>query len=445
MAAPVHLRCGGRADLGRGIRARAAPASSISPSTAPARACAYRAAHVARAPGASRSSLRSETELTVRNHLGTADGRRRGARRRARRAIEPARVRAPGRSPARELRHRLGVEGVPRRGDAERPAALRLGASPRHRPASPFSPTNLQESGVDEADLVKSDGRLRLHVCARQQRHAAARRAHRAGRKRRRHARRAGIRASCERQRHACRQRGLVPVCRQRWSRSPAPSPFRTWPRCGRRRTRGPQGATHVEVMRPRTPDCRSRAGGRRSTATSCPAAASASALYVVSRFVPWLRASSTARPTPPTVAANQQLLAATPLSELLPKVRIDGGARRGAARALVDLRTSARFPQPDGGHDPGHRDRPRRRRASRNRLPSSASLETVYASTTNLFVATFALRVAVCRSACRFRSRRSILTDIHQIRIGADEMNIVGSASIEGYLGHDPDKAASA
>jgi hypothetical protein len=34
-------------------------------------------------------------------------------------------------------------------------------------------------------------------------------------------------------------------------------------------------------------------------------------------------------------------------------------------------------------------------------------------------------------------------LTDMHQIRIAADAMTIVGSASLEGYLGNDPDKAS--
>src|SRR5258708_15729734 len=48
--------------------------------------------------------------------------------------------------------------------------------------------------------------------------------------------------------------------------------------------------------------------------------------LYVISRFVPYLAGFAYGSSYAPTVATNQQLLAGTSLSDLLPKVRINGG-----------------------------------------------------------------------------------------------------------------------
>jgi uncharacterized secreted protein with C-terminal beta-propeller domain len=164
--------------------------------------------------------------------------------------------------------------------------------------------------------------------------------------------------------------------------------------------------------------------------------------LYVVSRFVPYLAGFVYGTSYPPAVATNQQLLASTPLSELLPKVRIDGGdaAAAVAVTAVHAPPQGARKPMADmiliTAIDLGE---PRIAQT----LAIVGSVETVYASSTSLFVAssryeardTFGLPLQVEPSL--------YLTDVHQIRLGTDAMSIVGSASIEGILGHDVEKAA--
>ncbi|MCC7215693.1 MAG: beta-propeller domain-containing protein [Burkholderiales bacterium] len=308
-------------------------------------------------------------------------------------------------------------------------------------PAVTFSATNLQEAGVDEADLVKSDGShvyafahdgsgVRLPVV--------------------RIARVTGDGATFEIRGSVALQSGpatptanaglflhrdkLVSLMGTQAS-SPAGWPWAqpyAWLR----------GATHVEVMDVSAPDApatrwRAEIDGHLVTSRRI-----GDRLYVVSRFVPYLPQFAYGATSPPAVAANEQLLAATPLSALLPGVRIDGGD----AAAAVDV-ANVHVP-PYGGRGPiadmivvtaidlaG----PRIAQA----LAILGSAETVYASPGNLFVASSRY---VARDGYGFMlplEPSVYLTDIHQIRLGADGMSIVGSAAIEGILGYDVDKSA--
>jgi uncharacterized secreted protein with C-terminal beta-propeller domain len=70
-------------------------------------------------------------------------------------------------------------------------------------------------------------------------------------------------------------------------------------------------------------------------------------------------------------------------------------------------------------------------------------TVETVYVSSTNMFVATSRFDARTAQGLLLPVEPPVYLTDIHQIRLGADAMSIVGSASIEGILGYDADKSA--
>jgi uncharacterized secreted protein with C-terminal beta-propeller domain len=202
-------------------------------------------------------------------------------------------------------------------------------------------------------------------------------------------------------------------------------------------------GVTNVEVMstaNPELPVTRWRAQLDGHVVTS---RRIGDRVYVVTRYVPYLAGFSYGAISPAGIAANAELLAATPVSDLLPKVRVDG------ADAVPVMAPSAIHVPPQGSREP-IADMIMITAIDLSQSPIAmqtiavvGSSEAVYASTTDLFVAT-----------SRYVSRDAnglplpvepalFVTDLHQIRLGADAMAIVGSASVEGMLGNDVDKAA--
>jgi uncharacterized secreted protein with C-terminal beta-propeller domain len=302
-----------------------------------------------------------------------------------------------------------------------------------------FSTTNLQEAGVDEADLVKSDGRrlytyaynntVRLPVIRVAQTLTGA----------------AldvlGTVALASGKDTAVSHAGVflhdgdlvsitgtqplllfgfIPV----WSTSPS------WSR----------GKTYIEILNASIPSLpvtkwRAEIDGHFVSSRRI-----GQRLYVISRYVPDLPgfvASSNA------ASANEQILANTPLVALLPKVRINGGEATAAVTAqavyapplgsqkiMADmiLVTVIDLAQP---------------RIAQT-LGILGALETVYASLDNLFLASTRYRRTLNLTGALIAPEPAFyVTDLHQIRLGTDAMSIVGSGSIEGYLGTDPDKAA--
>jgi hypothetical protein len=75
--------------------------------------------------------------------------------------------------------------------------------------------------------------------------------------------------------------------------------------------------------------------------------------------------------------------------------------------------------------------------------LAIAGTVETVYASTTNLFVASSRYELRDPSGAILTVLPSFYLTDIHQIQLGTDGMRVAGSGSVEGFLGTDADKAA--
>lgn len=163
--------------------------------------------------------------------------------------------------------------------------------------------------------------------------------------------------------------------------------------------------------------------------------------LYLVTRFVPYIEGFVYGATSPALQAANDQRLAATPTSALLPAISIDGAASVPAIGAQGIMLPPLGTRPPTADIVTVHAiDIPTRRIVQT--LSVLGSAETVYASPTNLYVAT---------SRYQYRSSSGILlpeppfytTDVHQVRLGEASMELVGTGTVEGALGNDSDRAA--
>ncbi len=305
--------------------------------------------------------------------------------------------------------------------------------------AAAFSTTNLQEEGVDEADLVKTNGR-QVYTFAHD---ASERRLPRI-----RIARvedeggaivPAGSVALASGPETPMDESGLLLHGGKLVSvTGTAPysygfSPF-VYPGSWQ------SGGTHVEVMDLASPEAPATRWRARIDGHFVATRRIGSRLYVVSRFAPVIPGYRFGATDPATVEANRRILAELPLASFLPKVSIDGGAPVPAVVA------SAVYLPPQGARPPTAEttlvtaielDTPRIAQT----LAVAGPVETVYASPENLYVA-----------SSRYNSRSPSggllpeptfeVTDIHQLRLGAEALSVVGSASVEGYLSRQPDLA---
>ena len=304
-----------------------------------------------------------------------------------------------------------------------------------------FSLTNLQEPGVDEADLVKSDGRFiytyaASTVGARQ----PAVRIARIGSDgtdldmRGSVALRSGATTPMANAGLFLAGDKLVSVASAHATAyfvSPWVSPG-AWLR----------GQTYVEVMSLAMPDLPQTTWRAEIDGFVVASRRIGDRVYVVSRHVPYLPSFSYGASSLEAVAQNRALLAKARLEDLLPKVRIDGGE----ARPLVEA--SAVYAPPQGSRKPLadmivvtaiDLATPRIVQS----LVVVGPVETVYASTTSLFVASSRAELRSSTGQLLPMEPAVYLTDLHQLRLGTAGMSIAGSGSIEGYLGTDPDKSA--
>ena len=307
-------------------------------------------------------------------------------------------------------------------------------------PSASYSTTNLQEQGVDEADLVKTNGR-QVYAYAHDN---------------------AGNRVPAVRVARVEDEGGaLVPAGSVALASGPAtpmaesglllhgenlvsvtgtrPWGFINPPWVTNGAWMG--GSTHVEVLGladPQAPASRWRAeieGHLISTRRI------GSRLYVVSRFAPAIAGYVHGTTGATVMEANRRLLAEVPTSFLLPKVRVNGGA------AAVAVTASSVFVPPQGARPPTAEttlvtaidlDAPRIVQS----LAIVGPVETVYASPANLYVASSRWSSRDSRGVLLPSEPSYYLSDIHQVRLGTDGMAIVGSASLEGYLSQEPDLA---
>lgn len=167
------------------------------------------------------------------------------------------------------------------------------------------------------------------------------------------------------------------------------------------------------------------------------------SRLYVVTRSSPSIPGFTYGAPVGTSAfATNQSLLANTPLASLLPGYRVNGGARV-AAVAPADV-----LLPPQGGRPP-IADTMLVTAVDLDKLALAGALaivgtpETFYASTQNLYIATSRYTMFNSSGMLLPVQPSLYLTDLHQIRIGDAGMAFVGSGTVEGNLGTDPDKAS--
>ena len=302
-------------------------------------------------------------------------------------------------------------------------------------PSVPYSTTNLQESGVDEADLVKSDGRnIYTFAYDNNVRKPAIVVAQTAegetldvlGAV----ALDSGASTSVANAGLFLHGNNLVSVT----GTTPISSgPFPIWSTP----YSWSAGKTHVEILNTSNPGLPVRRWRAQLDGSPVTSRRIGQRLYVVSRFVPHLPGFFSA-----SAADKRQMLASTPLAALLPQVNINGGnaaaaiaARdvylppQGSQKAMADMilitaidLDEARIVQT---------------------LGIIGAVDTVYASSAHLFLATTRYQWASLAGISVTQEPFFTETDIHQIRLGTDKLRIVGSGAIEGYLGGDVDKAA--
>lgn len=305
-------------------------------------------------------------------------------------------------------------------------------------PAAAYSPTNLVESGVDEADLVKTNGRFVYAYAPTGSSSWPTVRFAEVGAE----GATLTIRGSVTLLGGSTSQMAstglyldgdkLVSVIgTQPLSVSPWMAPS-SWT----------QGITHVEVMSLGSSGVPFTSWRAEIEGHVVASRRIGQRLYVISRYAPYVPGFVFGATSGSTVASNRQLLANTPLSAMLPNVRINGGAPAPVVAA------SAVHAPPQGSRRPMANmilvtaidlGTPHVAQA----LAVIGNVESVYASSTDLFVASSRHEYRSAGGALLPVQPTFTLTDVHQVRLGTDAMSIVGSASIEGFLSSDPERAA--
>jgi len=139
-------------------------------------------------------------------------------------------------------------------------------------------------------------------------------------------------------------------------------------------------------------------------------------------------------------IAANRAVLDTLTLDALTPQLRVDGEA----SQPLLD--PTRVFLPPTGPRQMTPEitsitridlDDPTRRET----LAILGGVEAVHVSTDAVYLATTRSMPGLAESSLRWPGETA--TDIHRIRLGDDGMAIDGSGSVEGWIGRDPDRAA--
>ena len=301
-------------------------------------------------------------------------------------------------------------------------------------PSAQYSTTNLQEQGVDEADLVKTDGN-RIFTFAADgygNRLAAVRM------------------ATIQQVPFSVSAIGQVPLAGSNVSTAGLylqnnqlvalyGTVAQAW--CWCNATDWRNGSTYVDFfdvsgMTPST-GWRARIDGHLVSSRRI-----GDRLYVVTRFVPTVPGVIPGATTPDALQANRQALAAAGLDAMLPHVWVNGSA---TGTALVS--PASVYVPPLGSRGPVADfvvvttiDLANARVAGS--LAILGGVEAVYASSTKLVLATsrFPLRSP---TGVALSEPPAVVTDVHELSLDASAMKVVGSATVEGYLGSNADQAA--
>lgn len=304
-------------------------------------------------------------------------------------------------------------------------------------PAAVYSPTNLQEEGVDEADLAKTDGRF-VYAFRHDQYWAmpsvryAALGADGASLGQKGSVDLLGARASSLEMAY----KGLIAHGNRlvAITGTQASSGFEPWLAS----SAWTNGKTHVEVLDTTdsgAPVTRWRAlieGHILSTRRV------GDRVYVVTRFVPNLPGFYFGAYAEADRRVNRALLATTPLQAMLPRVSIDGAPPVALldAGSVYAPPTGARLLMPDLVVVTAiELSTPRIAQS----LAVSGGADTVYASPANLYVASSRTPLAGSFSSLQ-PPPPYYLTDVNRIALDPAGMSAAGTGVVEGFISADPD-----
>jgi uncharacterized secreted protein with C-terminal beta-propeller domain len=164
--------------------------------------------------------------------------------------------------------------------------------------------------------------------------------------------------------------------------------------------------------------------------------------LYLVTRWSPtpppgfsyYAPAGST------TEAKNRDLVASMALADLVPAVRVNGSAARRVAPSEVFLPPQGvRAPSADTALVTAI-DLSKREVAQV--LAIAGSVETVYVSPANLYLVSSRYNLRTSSGAMTTFDPYGAASDIHQVRLGADAMAFAASGAVDGVVGSDLEKA---
>lgn len=306
-------------------------------------------------------------------------------------------------------------------------------------PSTTFSPTNLQEEDVDEAGLVKTDGRYVYTYEFSDSLVLPAVRVGEVGSGGASFAVKGRVALLGANAGDQMGYTGLVHhgnrlVAITGTSPSSSGGPPWVMPSIWVR------GATHIEVM---------------DTSTALPATIwrvkidghviatrrIGDRLFVVSRFAPQVDGFAYGYFYEPHLSANRQLLAATPLAAKLPRMSINGGALQPA----LDVRSV--YAPPLGGRTQladmilvtaVDIAEPRVAQV----VAVAATVDAVYASAQSLYLAHGRENLRDNYGGILPYEPPTYLTDVHRLDLSAGAMRVTGTGTVEGYLDVDSDRA---
>lgn len=316
---------------------------------------------------------------------------------------------------------------------------IQFSAAPAPAANQGYSTTNLQESGVDEADLVKSDGRFiytfRHDLSGPRQ--AALRIAEIGVTGGAPISLRADVQlpglVGQSSQQSALQNAGLFLTSSRLaavTSTSPISFTLAAWSNPTAWRT----GKTHVHVFDTTNPGSPAALWRAELDGHLLSSRRIGNQLVLVTRHAPDLPGFAYGATTDPARTANAQLLNQATLSNLLPAARINGGAAvpllrtedvyappQGARRVMADLVTVTLIDlaQPRIKHSLGVIGMP----------------DAVYASIDHLFLVGSRYESLGGLYATPSLAGSAYYSDVHQLRVTGDQVQVIGSASVEGYL----------
>ena len=165
--------------------------------------------------------------------------------------------------------------------------------------------------------------------------------------------------------------------------------------------------------------------------------------LYLVTRSSPTPGVNFTYYAPPGSAAEtrNHDLIAQMSLADLLPSVRVNGAAAIRAVQA-GDLYVPPQGMRKRSADTMLITAIDLEKRQIVQTLGISGSAETVYVSLNNLYLASSRYELRAAGGAITTFDPYGAATDIHQIRLGDNGMTFVASGSVDGAIGSDMDKA---